>query len=104
MVFYLSLSIDEEEQGLRHIEEKVQYSTFQKWKHEFDRECKTITWLECETIVEGSKVVRKLKCIVCAMYQLQIFCTRNYRIARADSACTNNIHAGADPGFTEGRG
>ena len=32
---------------------KVQYSTFQKWKHELDRECKTVTWLDCETVVEG---------------------------------------------------
>ena len=31
---------------------KVQYSTFQKWKRELDRECKTVTWLDCETVVE----------------------------------------------------
>ena len=41
---------------------KAQYSTFQKWKCELDRECKTVTWLDCETIVEGgAKVVNKLK-------------------------------------------
>ena len=49
---------------------KVQYSTFQKWQREFDRECKTVTWLDCETVVEGgTKVVRKLKCTVCARFR-----------------------------------
>ena len=43
---------------------KVLYSTFhQKWQCEFNQECKTITWLDCETVMKGvAKVVQKLKC------------------------------------------
>jgi len=82
---------------------KVQYSTFQKWKRELDRECKTFTWLDCETVVEGgAKVVNiKLKCTVCVKFRSQILCKRNFSdqwIARADSVRTSNIrdHASSE--------
>ena len=46
------------------------HSTFEKWKRDFDREFKTVTWLECESTVEGgAKVVTKLKCIVCSKFR-----------------------------------
>ena len=32
---------------------KVMYSTYQKWRREFDCECKTATWLGCETEMSG---------------------------------------------------
>ena len=81
---------------------KVQYSTFQKWQREFDRECKTITWLDCETVVEGgTKVVKKLKCKVCAKFRSQILCKQNFSdrwISGADSVRTSNIrdHASSE--------
>ena len=37
---------------------KVTYSTYEKWRRDFDRECKTVTWLGCESgISEGKRVV-----------------------------------------------
>ena len=81
---------------------KVQYSTFQKWKRELDRECKTVTWLDCDTNVEGgNKVVRKLKCTVCARFRSQILCKRNFSdrwITGAKSVRTSNIrdHASSE--------
>ena len=45
---------------------KVMHVTFEKWKHEFDKDCKAIMWLECKSSMEaGTKVVRKLMCAVC---------------------------------------
>ncbi len=32
---------------------KVTHSTYQKWRRDFDREHKTVTWLDCETKFEG---------------------------------------------------
>jgi len=90
---------DEKEQGFRLVKEE---STFQKWKCELDRECKTVTWLDCETVVEGgAKVENKLKCTVCEKFRSQILCKRNFSdrwIAGADSVCTSNIrdHASSE--------
>ena len=42
---------------------KVAYSTYQKWKTELDRDCQTVSWLECDTEVSGKKkIVTKLRC------------------------------------------
>ena len=58
---------------------KVTYVTFQKWKREFHKECKTVTWLDCESSVEdGTKVVRKLKCTVCLKFRSNILHKRNF--------------------------
>ena len=78
---------------------KVQYATFQKWRREFDRDCKIVTWLDCEA--GGTKVVRKLKCMVCARFRSQILRKRNFSnrwIDGADSVCTSNIrdHASSE--------
>ena len=80
----------------------MQYSTFQKWQREFDWECKTITWLDCETVVEGgTKVVKKLKCKVCTKFRSQILCKRNFSdqwISGADFVRISNIrdHASSE--------
>ena len=34
---------------------KVAYSTYQKLKTELDRDCQTVSWLECHTEVSGKK-------------------------------------------------
>jgi len=74
---------------------KVSYSTFQKWQRELDRECKTVSWLDCETYVEGrTKVVRKLKCTVCTKFRSRILSRRNFSdrwISGAESVRTSNI-------------
>jgi len=31
---------------------KVLYAMFEKWRRDFDRGLKTVSWLECETTVE----------------------------------------------------
>ena len=50
---------------------KVSFATFEKWRRDFNREFKTVSWLECESAVEGgTKVVRKLKCSVCVKFSI----------------------------------
>ena len=41
----------------------VSYSTYVKWRREFDKECQTISWLDCDvTGKEGKRIVDRLKC------------------------------------------
>ena len=48
---------------------RVTHDTFLKWKRDLDRECQTMTWLDCETGMEsGKKIVEKLKCKVCTEF------------------------------------
>ena len=74
---------------------KVAYTTFEKWRRDFDCEFETVSWLECESAVEGgTKVVRKLKCSVCNKFRLRIIHKRNFSdrwITGADSIRTSNI-------------
>lgn len=74
---------------------KVSYSTYQKWKVELDRECNTLTWLDCDTSGSGTKkTVEKLKCTVCIKYASVIQGRRNYGsewINGADSVRSSNI-------------
>ena len=45
---------------------KVAYTMFEKWRYDFDCEFETVSWLECESAVEGrTKALRKLKCSIC---------------------------------------
>ena len=37
------------EDALEPKKRKVTYSMYEKWRHDFDHECKTVTWLTCET-------------------------------------------------------
>ena len=32
---------------------KVKHETYQKWVKEYDRDCQTVTWLDCEMGIEG---------------------------------------------------
>jgi len=50
-----------------------EYETYRKWKRDLDKELKTVTWLECETVIEsGRKVVRARKCSICSKYKSRI--------------------------------
>ena len=54
-------------------------TTFRKWREDFDKELKTVTWLECESELEsGKKVVKKLNCSVCTKFQAKILSRRNF--------------------------
>ena len=33
----------------------IQYDKFTKWKRDLDKEFNTVTWLECETVMESGK-------------------------------------------------
>ena len=65
-------------------------------KRDFDREHKTLSWLECETCIEaGARVVTQLKCSVCKKFQSRIVGKRNFSdrwITGAESIRTTNIH------------
>ena len=73
----------------------VLFTTYQKWRTELDRDYKTVTWLECKTLlVSGKKVVDKLLCVICKQFKNSISCTRNFSykwIDGADSIRTSNI-------------
>ena len=50
----------------------VSLKTFLKWRTEMDRELKTISWLSsAEAIENGKKIVKELKCSVCAKFRIQ---------------------------------
>ena len=74
---------------------KVSYPTFQQWKRDFDREYKTLSWLECDTCIEaGTRVVTQLKCSVCKKFQSRIVGKRNFGdrwITGAESIRMSNI-------------
>lgn len=80
----------------------VSYSTYIKWRHEFDKECQTISWLDCDvTGKEGKRIVDRLKCKVCLKYKSRIEHRRNYSnkwLVGAESIRTSNIrdHARSD--------
>ena len=41
--------------------QKVTYATYQKWKSKLDRDCQTVSWLDCESkVVAGKSIVSKL--------------------------------------------
>ena len=45
--------------------QRVNLPTYHKWKTEMDKECNTLSWLDCETSGAGArKTVEKLKCKV----------------------------------------
>ena len=81
---------------------KVAYSTYQKWRSELDRDCHTVTWLDCDTEVSGKKkIVTKLRCSVCSKFKTSIATRRNFSekwLLGAESVRTSNIrdHAKAD--------
>jgi hypothetical protein len=81
---------------------KVKHETYQKWVRQYDRECQTVTWLDCETAIEGgAKLVTKLKCRICAKYKHRIVGRKNFSdkwVSGADSVRTTNLldHAKSD--------
>ena len=81
---------------------KLTYSTYEKWRSNFDRECKTVMWLACKTEMAGGKRwVKRLNCTLCKKYKEWISGRRNYSerwISGAGSLPTSNIkdHAHSD--------
>ena len=74
---------------------KVKYETYKHWVSEYDRECQTASWLECEAeISAGKRYVTKLKCWICRKYNSSIIGQRNYSdkwIEGAESVRATNI-------------
>jgi len=74
---------------------RVTHDTFLKWKRDLDRECQTMTWLDCETGMEsGKKIVEKLKCKVCTEFVDKIHGRKHFSdkwICGADSIRTSNV-------------
>lgn len=86
----------------RSVKRRVSWATFQKWQREFDRESKTLSWLECVTAVDsGHKVVERLKCRVCTKFEDKIMGRKNFSnkwIVGAESVRTSTLrdHAQSD--------
>ena len=80
----------------------VTYSTYEKWKKDFDREYRSISWLSCDVQMQsGTKTVTALKCAVCAIFKERLKTDRNFNdswIVGAKSVKTSNIrdHAQSD--------
>ena len=56
---------------------KLMYATFSKWK--VDKECQTVTWLDCDTEVQaGKRFVTKLQCSVCTKLKMKLKGRRNF--------------------------
>ena len=74
---------------------RVTHETFLKWQRDLDRDCQTLSWLDCETGMEGrKKTVVKLKCKVCTKFVDKICGRRNFSdkwICGADSIRTSNV-------------
>ena len=50
---------------------KVKYETYQHWITQYDRECLTASWLDCEVeTLAGKRYVTKLKCRICQAIKL----------------------------------
>ena len=79
----------------------VSYSTYVKWRRQFDKERQTISWLDCDVTGKGKRTVDRLKCKVCLKYKSRIESKRNYSdkwLVGAESVRTSNIrdHARSD--------
>jgi len=80
----------------------VSYSTYIKWRSELDKQCQTLSWLDCDLIgKDGKRTVDRLKCKVCLKYNSRIQSMRNHSdkwIVGADSVRTSNVrdHARSD--------
>ena len=81
---------------------KVTFNTFKKWKTEMDKECQTLTWLDCDSELVGTnRIVKKLRCVVCTKYKERIWSRQNYSdrwLVGAESVRNRNIrdHAVSD--------
>ena len=70
---------------------KVKHGTYQKWVSQYDRNCQTMAWLDCDTAIErGVKLVTKLKCRVCAKYKDKIQINNNIYKTIGLSALSSN--------------
>ena len=81
--------------GAGSSKKRVTFETFKKWQRDFDKECQSMTWLECETTIEGGKTfVDKLKCKVCTEYVDKIRGRKNFSDRWITGACsvrTSNV-------------
>ena len=73
----------------------VTHATFVKWQHDFDKELSTMTWLDCESRMNGrKKIVDKLKCKLCTKFESKIEGRENFSnqwILAADSVRASNV-------------
>ena len=82
--------------------QRVEYTMFQKWQRELDRECQTMSWLLCTSEKDGGKkMVSQLKCKVCIDFADRIRSSKNFSdkwIVGADSVRISNVrdHAQSD--------
>ena len=54
---YRALSSSDEASTSEAKKRKVTYATYQKWKSELDRDCQTVSWLDCESkVVAGKRI------------------------------------------------
>ena len=68
---------------------KLMYATFSKWKVDMDKECQTVTWLDCDTVVQAGK-----RFVRCTKFKMKLKGRRNFSehwITGAESVHNSNI-------------
>ena len=74
---------------------RIEYTTFQKWQRDLDRELQTMSWIDCISENEGSKkIVVKLRCKVCTEFEDRIRSRKHFSdkcIVAANSIRVSNI-------------
>ena len=74
---------------------KVRYDTYKQWLAQFDKDCQSMTWLDCGTDIDsGFRVVTKLKCKNCLKFRDKIAVRRNFNekwLVGAESVRTSSI-------------
>ena len=87
--------VRETQSGAGKAKKRVTHDTFAKWQRDLDRDCQTMTWLDCETGTEsGKKIVEKLKYKVCTEFVDRIRGRKHFSdkwICGADSVRTSNV-------------
>ena len=69
----LSASSSELESDCSSNKRSVAFTTFQNWHRDFDRELKTLSWLDSDTTYKGGKkIITHLKCITCTKFESRI--------------------------------
>ena len=68
---------------------KVAVATYRTWREDFDKELKTVSWLDCDSEIESGKtLVKRLKCSVCTKFRSRIMHRRNF----SDRRCRLGTH------------
>ena len=60
---------------------KISYDTFRNLQRNPDKDCQTVTWLDCDSSTErGKKVVDRLKCKACVKFRARLVSNKYFSV------------------------